>query len=91
MVTRKDIDTNGHVNNTVYVDWAIDRVPEGIYEDYKLQEIAVSYKKECKKDVKIKVISNIKEIDDNKKLITSKIVNDEDAKILYCKVSTIWG
>jgi len=45
-VRRSDIDTNGHVNNTRYVDWMIEGIPEDMTQDYQLFELEVVYKKE---------------------------------------------
>lgn len=45
-VRRSDIDTNGHVNNTRYVDWMIEGIPEDLTRQYKLSELEVIYKKE---------------------------------------------
>lgn len=47
-VMRRDTDTNRHVNNAVYVDWAMDGVPDEIYDSCELTELMVIYKKECR-------------------------------------------
>ncbi|MGL4485051.1 MAG: acyl-[acyl-carrier-protein] thioesterase, partial [Anaerovoracaceae bacterium] len=43
-VTRRDIDTNNHVNNSSYVEWAMDDIPEGIFVDGTIKELIVEYK-----------------------------------------------
>lgn len=45
-VRRSDIDTNNHVNNTKYVEWAIETIPDDVYENYYLSSLEVVYKKE---------------------------------------------
>lgn len=47
-VRRNDIDYNNHVNNTKYLLWIIEAVPNNIYENYTLSEFEITYKKEIK-------------------------------------------
>jgi len=46
-VRRSDLDINRHVNNAVYVDWALETVPLSIAEKYRLAEIEVSFRGEA--------------------------------------------
>lgn len=45
-VRRSDIDYNNHVNNTKYLSWMLETIPEDIYENYILSEFEILYKKE---------------------------------------------
>lgn len=45
-IRRSDIDYNNHVNNTKYLSWMIEAIPENIYENYILNEFEILYKKE---------------------------------------------
>jgi len=45
--TRKDIDTNLHVNNEKYIEWAIDCIPDDVYNHLSARQLKVAYKKEC--------------------------------------------
>lgn len=45
-VRYSDIDTNGHVNNTKYIAWAIETVPMDIVLNYTLSNLKVTYEKE---------------------------------------------
>lgn len=47
-VRRSDIDTNRHVNNTRYVEWMIEGIPEDLAREYQLTELEVIYKKETR-------------------------------------------
>lgn len=47
-VRRSDIDYNNHVNNTKYLLWIVESVPNYIYEDYMMTELEIIYKKEIK-------------------------------------------
>ena len=42
-VRMQDIDFNDHVNNSVYVGWAIETLPQVVFSDYKLVHVDVSY------------------------------------------------
>lgn len=47
-VQRRDIDTNGHVNNLHYIDYAFESLPEEIYNNIEFNNIEILYKKEIK-------------------------------------------
>lgn len=42
-VRMQDIDFNDHVNNSVYIGWAVESIPANILQDYKLTHVEVSY------------------------------------------------
>jgi len=44
--TRRDIDTNNHVNNVKYLEWVYCYIPEEIYSKYRAKSLKVAYKKE---------------------------------------------
>eukprot|EP00197_Chlamydomonas_leiostraca_P005602 CAMPEP_0202869348 /NCGR_PEP_ID=MMETSP1391-20130828/12405_1 /ASSEMBLY_ACC=CAM_ASM_000867 /TAXON_ID=1034604 /ORGANISM="Chlamydomonas leiostraca, Strain SAG 11-49" /LENGTH=347 /DNA_ID=CAMNT_0049549661 /DNA_START=114 /DNA_END=1158 /DNA_ORIENTATION=+ len=45
---RSDMDMNGHINNVTYLAWALETVPQDIYDGHKMFEIEVDFKAECK-------------------------------------------
>ena len=45
-IRRSDIDTNQHVNNTKYVEWMLEAVPQAVYDNFVLNTLEVAYKKE---------------------------------------------
>ena len=47
-VQRRDIDTNNHVNNLYYLDYAIEALPEEIYNNFSFSNIEIMYKHEAK-------------------------------------------
>lgn len=47
-VRRFDIDSNNHVNNTIYLSWIMETLPEKIFDSYSLYEFEIQYKKETK-------------------------------------------
>ena len=43
-----DVDRNGHMNNTRYLDWALDLLPSPFHEDRTLREFTVCYMTESR-------------------------------------------
>ncbi|WP_424244864.1 acyl-ACP thioesterase [Elusimicrobium posterum] len=52
-VRGEDIDINGHVNNTHYVAWATESVPEDIRKNYFVKKLLITFKTECMEGQKI--------------------------------------
>ena len=72
-VRYSDIDSNQHVNNTKYVDWAIETLPEDIVDNYSLDEIRVTFEKECRYGETINVYTDIREQEDGSLISVHKI------------------
>lgn len=47
-IQRRDIDTNHHVNNLYYLDYAYEALPEEVYENCKFSNVEIMYKHEIK-------------------------------------------
>ncbi|MBO7136007.1 MAG: hypothetical protein J6V73_05210, partial [Spirochaetaceae bacterium] len=43
-IRRSDIDFNDHVHNLVYLDYAMQALPEEVYKSAKFQSLRVTYK-----------------------------------------------
>ncbi|MCF0147818.1 MAG: acyl-[acyl-carrier-protein] thioesterase [Clostridium sp.] len=76
-----DIDSNQHVNNTKYIDWAMETLPEDIVDNYSLDEIKVTFEKECKHGETVNVYTDIKEQEDGS-LISMHRIETLDKKEL---------
>lgn len=52
ITTRKvlysDVDTNQHMNNTRYIQWALDIIDYHIHKEYFISDISIQYKKEVR-------------------------------------------
>lgn len=48
-----DIDSNMHVNNVRYVEWALESLPLDIVLNYELKDLSVIFEKECRYGVEI--------------------------------------
>jgi medium-chain acyl-[acyl-carrier-protein] hydrolase len=46
-VRRSDLDLAGHVNNTSYVEWAVEAVPDRVWSSCELAELEISFLSEC--------------------------------------------
>lgn len=74
---RRDLDTNNHVNNLHYIDYALETLDEDIYNNLTFNNIEIIYKKE------IKLKDNINcyySLENNKHIITIK---NEDNSIIH--------
>lgn len=86
-VRYSDIDTNGHVNNTRYMEWALEVVPRDIFDKCNMSRIKVNFLKEIQYGHKIN--SEAKIIDeDNKYIIHHRITDEEGTILALCE--TVW-
>jgi len=81
-----DIDTNNHVNNIRYVDWALELIPINIIHEYTLKRLLVNYKKETSYGKIIASSIDIGDEGENLKCI-HQITSGET---LLCLVETSW-
>ena len=76
-----DIDSNMHVNNVKYVEWALETVPLDIDNNYDIKELIVVFQKECKYGAKIKSSCEIKEQLKGEIIILHKIENEKGTQL----------
>ena len=48
-VTPEETDVNGHLNNSLYVPWGTDLLPEGYADNHELRSLWIEYRKELPK------------------------------------------
>lgn len=77
-VRYSDIDSNKHVNNTRYVDWAIETLPEEIILNYKLENLSVIFEKECKYGEKVNVYTKMTKLEDGNINTEHRIENENN-------------
>ena len=80
-VQRRDIDTNNHVNNLYYLDYAIEALPEEIYSTIKFSNVEIMYKHEAKLGDTLSLFYS--ELENNNYIITIK---DKTCKNLHAIV-----
>lgn len=76
-IQRRDIDTNGHVNNIHYIDYALESLPEDVYNSNEFDNIEIHYKKEIKYG---ETINCYYSFENNKHIVTIK---NEDNSVLH--------
>lgn len=79
-VRYSDIDTNKHVNNVKYVEWAMETVPIDILNNYVIKTIIITYEKETTYGETIRVLTEIKSEEDGY-ICIHKIVDKEDREL----------
>ena len=73
-IQRRDLDTNGHVNNLHYLDFAFETLPEDIYTTCNFENLEIFYKKEIKYK---EIINCYYSLENNEHIITIK--NNDDS------------
>ena len=86
-VRHSDIDLNGHMNNIIYIERAMDTMPNDIIDNYCLCGIKVFFKKESVLNENIKVLTNLEE--DSEILYSTHNIFGEDGKI-HTKLELQW-
>lgn len=84
VVRYNDIDLNGHLNNTKYIDYITDLKDESFYKKHSLKSILVSYDKEIKEK---EVVTLYMDDSDSSNLVKGKVngINCFTAYIEYNK------
>lgn len=75
-----DIDSNSHVNNVKYIEWAMESVPEDVIKDHEISRIKIMFEKETTYGNKIHVSAQIKE-EDGELITLHKITNLEGEEL----------
>lgn len=89
-ITRRDTDTNGHANNVKYIEWAMDDVPDAVYDMTQVYDLKVVYRKECYKGSKLKSKCYVRDLPHGEKEVISYFVDPEEEKTVYAQVSSRW-
>lgn len=76
-----DIDSNRHVNNVKYIEWAIEAVPMEVIDEYEVKRIKVTFEKECKYGETVSSCAAITQVDNNN-LKSQHIIKNGDGKEL---------
>ncbi len=87
-VRMADLDLNRHVNNTVYVGWALEAVPDDIQQGFRLSEIEISYRAEAFYGNTVNVRTS-KADNGDKKHFLHQLINEGDGRELT-RLKTAW-
>jgi len=83
-----DIDSNEHVNNVKYIEWAIESVPLNIVKEYTLKRVKVIFEKEAKYGHNVTVEAQIVNIGNNTISTIHRIKSDEEVETT--KLELVW-
>lgn len=86
-VRYSDIDGNIHVNNTVYVSWAIETMPKETLINYEAKNIELLFKKESRLNDIVTVRCKLNNVDENIEAIHT--ILNQDGKEL-CLMRSKW-
>ncbi|WPC41890.1 acyl-[acyl-carrier-protein] thioesterase [Clostridium sp. JS66] len=86
-VRYSDIDTNRHVNNVKYVDWAVETVPLDIVTNCYIVDVIIAYEKETTYGDMIKVLTQIDKKEEGF-VCLHRIVDEEDKELAL--IETLW-
>ncbi|MBE6062032.1 MAG: acyl-[acyl-carrier-protein] thioesterase [Clostridium butyricum] len=81
-----DIDSNKHVNNVKYIEWAIEAVPMEIVKEYEIKRIKVMFEKECKYGEVVSSSAAITQRDDINIQSKHIIENDDGKKLTLLEI-----
>jgi acyl-ACP thioesterase len=87
-VRRSDLDLADHVNNTSYVEWAIEAVPDDVWATRKLAELQIAFLSECHQGQTIVSVSQTTE-DVHGSEVCHQLVRREDGEPA-ARARTIW-
>ena len=88
-VTRSKTDSNAHTNNVEYITWAMDSVPDEIYDNLDGYDVKVVYRKESYRGDKLRVMTYVEDAGEEK-LVNTFIVSAEDESVVHAQISTLW-
>lgn len=90
VVTRRDTDNNGHTNNVKYIEWAIDDIPDDIYNTMTICDIRVVYRKECYKGDVVTSKCCVRTLENGIKEVISFFEDGKGKGTLFAEVVTQW-
>lgn len=86
-VRYNDIDSNGHVNNVNYVEWAIESVPFEVAKNFDIERIKVIFEKESVYGDEVTISATL--IEKDNKIISVHTIKNQDDKELT-KLEIVW-
>jgi acyl-ACP thioesterase len=87
-VRRSDLDLAGHVNNTSYVEWALEAVPDALWACHELARLDISYLTECRRGSSVRSGSRIVEVDRGFESLHRLVRSDDDE--VAARARAVW-
>jgi medium-chain acyl-[acyl-carrier-protein] hydrolase len=80
---KADLDMNGHVNNTVYIEWIINSLPIDFYNKFEIKELSINYLAEILAGNKIAIYA----VNENTEWILEAMREPESVSVFRAKIS----
>ena len=80
-VRRSDLDLADHVNNTSYVEWAVEAVPDEVWGTHDLAHLEIQYLSECHHGQTILSRSHLADHDNEIKVSHQLVREEDDAEV----------
>ena len=87
-VRRSDLDLAEHVNNTSYVEWAIEAVPDETWSTAELAELEIQFVSECHQGQTVVSRSQLVERSDEFEVRHQLMRHDDGAEV--ARAITVW-
>lgn len=87
-VRRSDLDLAGHVNNTSYVEWAIEAVSDEVWSSADLAELEIHFLSECHHGQSIASRSQVTKRGDDTEVRHQLVRSDDDIEV--ARARTVW-
>jgi len=88
-----NVDMNNHVNNVSYLSWALDLLPDEIFEAYRLKQVEIDFKAEC--EVGDRVEGHLMEVSEptfnyEKQFVHSLFISEDTKNKELVRLRTSW-
>jgi len=87
-VRRSDLDLAGHVNNTSYIEWAIEAVPGEVWSTADLRELDIHFLSECHHGQSAVSRSQVVDRGDDSEVLHQLVRSDDDTEV--ARALTVW-
>ncbi len=89
-VRLSDLDMNRHVNSTIYIDWALEAVPEDILAHRVLNELEINYRAEALYGQRVQSQVQFASEENGKTVLIHRLQKEENGQEL-CRLVTRWS
>ncbi len=88
-VRLSDLDMNRHVNSTIYIDWALEAIPEDILSRQVLSELEINYRAEALYGQRVRSQVQLAGRQNGKTMLIHRLQNEANGQEL-CRLVTRW-
>ncbi len=85
MVCFTDLDRNGHMNNTKFLDWIYDLLPSAFHRQHKVKEFTVCYLSEAREGQELNLRWGFLE-DGSLQVDSHRILEEQDQRVVAAKL-----